>query len=66
MNIVSLGQMAPADRPREKMIKNGGTALSDSELLAVLLRNGTSGEPATALAERILGSVGHDLTRLSR
>ncbi|MGR6087299.1 MAG: RadC family protein [Arcticibacter sp.] len=66
MKIISLGQMAPAERPREKMIKHGGTALSDSELLAVLLRNGTSGEPATALADRILRSVDHDLTRLTR
>ncbi|MFZ9943953.1 MAG: RadC family protein [Bacteroidia bacterium] len=66
MKVFSLGQRPPSDRPREKMIKNGSSVLSDAELLSVLLRNGTPGEPVTELAERILRSVSHDLTRLSK
>lgn len=66
MKIHLMGQRPPSDRPREKMIKNGSSVLTDTELLSVLLRSGTHGEPVTSLAERILQSVGHDLTRLSK
>ena len=42
------------DRPYEKCIKKGAFALSDTELLAVILRSGTQGESALHLAQRIL------------
>lgn len=42
------------DRPREKLLKNGEHTLSDSELLAILLRTGIEGETAIDLARRIL------------
>ena len=42
------------DRPREKLLRNGEHSLSDSELLAILLRTGTNGESAIDLARRIL------------
>jgi len=41
------------DRPREKLFKSGEHALSDTELLAILLGNGTRGENAVDLARRI-------------
>jgi DNA repair protein RadC len=66
MNDFSLAQLAPSDRPREKLIENGVAVLSDSDLLAIIIRNGFKGLPATNLAKTILLSVDNDLTRLSR
>lgn len=43
-----------AERPYEKCLKQGTEALSDAELLAVLLRTGTKGENVLALAKRLL------------
>ncbi|MFH1504759.1 MAG: DNA repair protein RadC [Candidatus Omnitrophota bacterium] len=42
------------DRPREKLIKNGEHTLSNSELLAILLRTGVQGQSAMDLARNIL------------
>lgn len=42
------------DRPREKLLKKGSGALSNSELLAILLRTGTNGMSAIDLARKIL------------
>lgn len=46
------------DRPREKLLKKGAGALSNSELLAILLRTGTSGTSAIDLARKILKKFG--------
>jgi DNA repair protein RadC len=49
----------PADaRPREKLLARGPQALSDVELLAILLRTGMVGKNVFQLAEEILGSDG--------
>ncbi|HPD57760.1 MAG TPA: DNA repair protein RadC [Smithellaceae bacterium] len=42
------------DRPREKLLKKGARALSNSELLAILLRTGVNGASAIDLARKIL------------
>lgn len=62
----SLKAWAEADRPREKMLHQGRHTLTDSELLAVLIRSGTRQETAVELSRRILAGVDNDLTRLSR
>jgi len=46
------------DRPREKLLKKGAGALSNSELLAILLRTGTAGTSAIDLARNILKKFG--------
>jgi hypothetical protein len=46
------------DRPREKLLKEGAGALSNSELLAILLRTGTQGTSAIDLARKILKKFG--------
>lgn len=46
------------DRPREKLIRNGEHTLSDSELLAILLRTGVRGNSAVDLARKILAKFG--------
>jgi DNA repair protein RadC len=49
----------PADeRPRERLLRNGGPALGDAELVAVLLRTGRRGESALAVARELLQGVG--------
>ena len=44
------------ERPREKLLEKGAAALSDAELLAILLRNGTRGSSALDLARDVLKS----------
>lgn len=54
------------ERPRERLLAQGAAALSDAELLAVLLRTGIAGLGAVALARQLLqkfGSLGHLLAR---
>jgi len=60
--------LAPHDRPREKLEKSGVNALGDNELLAVLIGHGTAGMSALGLANLILERSGgaHGLTRLHR
>src|SRR4030065_2531112 len=46
------------DRPREKLLKKGTKTLSNSELLAILLRTGTSGSSAIDLARSVMKKFG--------
>jgi DNA repair protein RadC len=46
------------DRPREKLLKKGPAALSNSELLVILLRTGVAGASAIDLARRMLDKFG--------
>ena len=51
---LSLKEMPADERPRERMRLRGPGALTDADLLAILLNTGTKGETVTALAHRIL------------
>jgi len=42
------------DRPREKLLKRGARMLSNSELLAILLRTGTNGSSAIDIARKVM------------
>jgi len=55
---LTLRDIPEQDRPRERMLREGVQALSDAELLAVLLRTGTMNESAVALAQRVLKEAG--------
>ncbi|MBK6978785.1 MAG: DNA repair protein RadC [Cytophagaceae bacterium] len=57
---------AEEDRPREKLILKGRHALSDAELIAILLGMGSTEHTAVELAKIILAEVGNDLNRLSK
>ena len=46
------------DRPREKLLKKGAEALSNSELLAILFRTGTNGSSALDIARNVLKKLG--------
>jgi DNA repair protein RadC len=59
-------QWAEDDRPREKLLMKGKAALTDAELIAILMRSGNNSESAVELARRILSSVSNSLPELSR
>ena len=62
----SITRWAEQDRPREKLLQKGASALSNAELIAVLLRSGTRRLNAVDLAKTILGQAGNDLNRLAK
>lgn len=53
------------ERPRERLARSGETALSTTELLAIILRTGVGGESALAMARRLLSKY-DGLTGLAR
>ncbi len=55
--------MQKEERPRERLIKNGAAALSDSELLAIILRTGSKQENVINLSQRLLSE--YNLKQLS-
>lgn len=54
----SLNAIPPHERPRERMLSYGAATLSNAELIAVLLRTGTSGENVLRVAENLLTQCG--------
>ena len=50
----SVGDLPRVDRPREKLAQKGSSALSDTELLAVIIGKGTRGAGVLAIADEIL------------
>ena len=66
MDKLNINQWAEEDRPREKMMQKGAEALSDAELLAILIGSGNTEESAVALMQRVLAACHNDLNRLSK
>ncbi len=58
-------ELPPAERPRERLLQLGPSALSTAELLAILLRTGTSERPVMELAHFLLHHFG-SIEALSR
>lgn len=54
------------DRPREKLLLKGKSALSDAELLAILIGSGSRNETAVGLSQRILISAQNNLNLLGK
>jgi len=61
-----INQWAEDDRPREKFLLKGKYALSDSELLAILIGSGSKNESAVQLCQRILASAENNLNVLGK
>lgn len=57
---------AEDDRPREKMLHQGRSALSDAELIAIVLGTGTKDQTALDLARQLLSNSQNDLSKLAR
>lgn len=55
---MSIKNLSKEERPREKLIIKGADALSDSELIAILLRTGTKGKSAIDLGSELLKNFG--------
>ena len=63
---LSINQWAEADRPREKMMAHGASALSNAELLAILIGSGSAEDSAVELMRKILDTYGNHLGRLGK
>ena len=63
---LNIKQWAPDDRPREKMLEKGQQALSDAELLAILIGSGNKDETAVELCKRLMASCDNDLNQLAK
>jgi DNA repair protein RadC len=63
MNIKS---WSPEDRPREKLLLKGTSALSDAELIAILLGSGTANLSAVEVAKKVLAHVANNLDSLAK
>lgn len=63
---LSIKQWAEEDRPREKLLHKGATALSDAELIAILLGSGSRNESAVDLARRVLLTADNNLNNLGK
>ena len=66
MEKLNINQWAEEDRPREKMERLGAEALSDAELLAILIGSGSSQEDAVSLMKRILNDCNNNLNTLGK
>ena len=62
----SIKTWAEDDRPREKLLSKGRLALSDSELLAILIGSGSKNESAVELSKRILAQSENNLNQLGK
>ena len=63
---LSIKSWAEADRPREKLLAKGKSALSEAELIAILIGSGNTEESAVELSKRILNSVENNLVQLGK
>lgn len=54
------------DRPREKLMLKGASVLSNSELLAILINNGTVDKSAVDVAKDLLAKVDNDIQRMAK
>jgi DNA repair protein RadC len=62
----SIKNWAIDDRPREKLLAKGAAALSNSELLAILINNGSKNKSAVELAKEILKLGNDNLNELGK
>ena len=62
---MKISEFSECDRPREKLMERGASALTDAELLAVLLRSGMVGAGALDVARSLLDLCGGDLCALA-
>ncbi|SFW11119.1 DNA repair protein RadC [Prevotellaceae bacterium HUN156] len=63
---LNINQWAEEDRPREKMMALGPQALSDAELLAILIGSGNTEESAVDLMKRVLADCNNNLNTLGK
>lgn len=65
MRKISIKDWAEDDQPRKKLLSKGADRLSNSELLAILINNGTANQTALDIAKSLLNNVNNDLHKLA-
>ena len=63
---LTINEWAEEDRPREKLERLGADALSNAELLAILIGSGTSKESAVDLMKRVMNDCNNNLNTLGK
>ncbi|HKK67443.1 MAG TPA: DNA repair protein RadC [Bacteroidales bacterium] len=66
MNLKSIKSWAEQDRPREKLLEKGSPALTDAELIAILMGSGNRKMSAVELARHMLAAYDNNLSRLGK
>ncbi len=66
MDKLSIKDWSKDDQPREKLLEKGASALSNSELIAILIRTGNLDESAVNLSQKILTSANNNLNELGK
>ena len=66
MEKLNITQWAEEDRPREKLMRLGAEALTNAELLAILIGSGSPEETAVELMKRVLGDCNNNLNTLGK
>lgn len=66
MEKLNITEWADEDRPREKMMSLGAAALSNAELLAILIGSGSTEETAVGLMKRVMNDCGNNLNTLGK
>lgn len=61
---LNINQLSQDQRPRERLINNGPSALTDAELLAILIGSGNVDETAVQLMQRVLADCNNSLKKL--
>jgi DNA repair protein RadC len=63
---LSIKDWSPDDRPREKLLAKGANALSDAELLAIIIGSGNAEETSVELSQRIFQAAENNINHLSK
>lgn len=63
---LNINEWAEEDRPREKLIRLGAEALSNAELLGILIGSGSTKESAVELMKRVLSDCDNNLNKLGK
>lgn len=66
MQNTSIKHWAEDDRPREKLLLKGNSTLSNAELIAILINNGTKDKSAVDVAKQLLAAVENNLQKLAK
>ena len=65
-DFLAIKDWAEEDQPREKLLLKGKAALSDAELITILLRTGVTGSSALDISKKIINHVNGDLNALGK
>lgn len=62
----NIKDLSVADRPREKLIRHGAAVLSNTELIAIILRSGSQALPLAAICRSLILAIGDDMANLDQ